>query len=100
MQPCRNGAVARRGRGKRRPVLLPSLRDANAKVRFSVGNDFSAHTRKAFRTNAVGGASRKRIAANPLLLWLVPGAYAPKSQPVRYGTPNGDDVKNEASRNV
>src|SRR4051812_35383330 len=76
LQPCRNGAVARRGRGKRRPALLPGLRDANAKVRFSVGNYFSAHTRKTFGANSVGGASRKRIPPNPLLLWLVPGAYA------------------------
>src|SRR6185312_1758014 len=64
LQPCRNGAIARRGRGRRRPALSPSLRDANAKARFSVGNNFGAHTRKTFRTDAVSDLPCERIAAD------------------------------------
>jgi hypothetical protein len=98
LQLCRNGAVARRGRKKRRPARVPGLRDANAKVRFSVGNYLGADARKTFGTHAVRGTSRKRIAAHASRLRLVPGADAAKAKPIRRHGPKGHGVENEPSK--
>ena len=83
------------GAGRDAPLLLPILRDANAKVRFSVGNNFGAHSRKTIGTDAVRDARRKWIAAHPLPLRFVPRANAAESQPIRRGAPKGDGVENE-----
>jgi hypothetical protein len=65
-----------------------------------VGNNFSADTRKALGTNAVGDALSEWIAAYPLWLRLVPGANTAKFQPVTGSAPNGDDVEREPSGNI
>jgi hypothetical protein len=76
LQPCRNGAIARRGRGKRRPARVFALRDANAKALFSVGNYLATDSRKTFRAQPVRAAARERIPAHTARLRLVPRANA------------------------
>jgi hypothetical protein len=95
LQPCRNGAIARRGRKKRRPAQVPGLRDANARVRFSVGNYFGTDARKTFGTHAMRGASRERIAAHAARFRFVPSAHAAEAKPIGHGRPNGQGVENE-----
>src|SRR6185437_13370176 len=97
LQPCRNGAIARRGRGKRRPARAFALRDADAKVRFSVGNNFSADARKTVRAHAVRAAERKRIAAYSPRLRLMPRAHAPKFQPIKRRGPKRGSMEDEPS---
>ena len=103
MQPCRNGAVARRGRKKRRPARVPDLRDANAMVCFSVGNgfrvrnDFAADARKTFGADAVRDAARPGVAAHAARLRCVPRADATESQPIGGRGPKGDGVEGEPS---
>jgi hypothetical protein len=95
LQPCRNGAIARRGRKKRRPAQVSGLRDANAKVGFSVGNYLGADTRETFGTHAMRGASRERVTTHASRFWFVPGAHASEAKPIGRGGPNGQDVENE-----
>jgi hypothetical protein len=101
LQPCRNGAVARRGRKKRRLAGVAGLRDANAKAGFSVGNnlgagnDLGADARKTFGAEAVRGAARKGIAAHAARSRQVPGADAAVTPPKGRGAPKGDGVEYE-----
>ncbi len=106
LQPCRNGAVARRGRKKRRPARFPSRGDANTAAGFSVGNGFGAgnyfgaDARETSGTQAVRDAARKGISAHAPRPRFVPGADAAEAPPIGGGGPQRDGVEDKPCERV
>jgi hypothetical protein len=79
---------------------MRALRDANARARFSVGNNFGADSRKTFRADAMCAAARQGIAAHAAGLRFVPRADALEPQPKGRRRPQREGVEKQPEDRV